>query len=89
MLDFIFGIVTNVINFIISALAGVINFVFSFLPNSPFLNLNKVDSDVLSYLPYVSYFFPVKLMFATLTAWLACMLIYFIYSVVMRWIKLM
>lgn len=89
MLETIFGVVSNVINFVISALASVINLVLSVLPDSPFLDLNFFDSDVFNYIPYLSYLFPLASMFATFSAWLVCMLVYYIYSIVMRWIKLM
>ncbi|HBE9908586.1 TPA: hypothetical protein KNJ60_003882 [Clostridioides difficile] len=88
MLNFLFGCITNIINFIISLLANIINIILSVLPNSPFLSFSSDAKTTSEFLPYLAWFLPVKSMFITLTAWLSCMLIYYVYSVVMRWIKL-
>ena len=40
------------------------------------------------YLANLSWLLPIKQMIGILIAWLGCMLIYYVYSVVMRWIKL-
>lgn len=88
MLDFLFGCITNIINFVISLLANIINIILSVLPNSPFLDFSSNAKTTSEFLPYLAWFLPVKLMLVTLTAWLSCMLIYYCYGVIMRWIKL-
>ncbi|WP_131009554.1 hypothetical protein [Clostridioides difficile] len=89
MLDNILNAVANIINFIINAFASVINFVLSVFPDSPFLNFDIKVFGVYKYLQYLAWLIPIKLILSTFVAWLSCMLIYYVYSVVSRWIKLM
>lgn len=88
MLEFIFNCIISVINFIISSVAAVINLIFSLLPDSPFLNLEKNFGVVSDYLSYLSWLLPVKSMSVTLLAFLVCVASYYIYSIVLRWLKL-
>lgn len=89
LIEWIFNALIFIINTIIWLFASVLNLVLSILPNSPFLDLSRTyDISVAKYMPYLSWFLPIKSMLGILIAWLGCMLIYYIYSVVMRWIKL-
>lgn len=89
ILEWIFNALVYIINVIIWLFAAVLKLVLSILPNSPFLSLSSTyDISVGKYMPYLSWFLPIKSMLGILIAWLGCMLIYYIYSVVMRWIKL-
>lgn len=64
---------------------NLISWVLRFLPDSPIQFLD--NSPAAAFLGYVSYFFPVDFMVSTAEAWLAAVLVYYIYSAVLRWIK--
>jgi len=57
------------------------------LPASPLqsINLMLLDSKLLS---YINWLIPVDLMLSFLSYWLLCVAGYYIYSVLMRWVKL-
>ena len=89
IVEWLFNALVFIINTIIWLFAAVLKLVISFLPNSPFLELSRVyDVSISKYMPYLSWLLPIKSMLFILISWLGCMLIYYIYSVVMRWIKL-
>ena len=89
IVEWLFNALVFIINTIIWLFASVLKLVISFLPNSPFLELSRVyDVSISKYMPYLSWLLPIKSMLFILISWLGCMLIYYIYSVVMRWIKL-
>lgn len=74
--------VSKILSFINSAL-GKIMF---FLPNSPFDSIiNSIDKiDVLKYL---SWIIPFEQIIAVSEAWLVSITIFYIYSVILRWVK--
>lgn len=88
MVESIFNLLVFILNTIIWLFAAVLNIVFSLLPNSPFLNISTYSLSMNKYLSNLSWLLPIKEMIGILIAWLGCMLIYYVYSVVMRWIKL-
>lgn len=59
----------------------------SLFPMSPFTEFINTLGE-LPFLGYVSWFVPVGKMLAVGAAWLAAVGIYYLYSVVARWIKL-
>ena len=61
--------------------------ILSLLPLSPFVEF--IDSlDEIPYLGYINYFLPVGTMLKIGAAWLSAIAIFYLYSVVARWIKL-
>lgn len=88
MVESIFNLLVFILNTIIWLFASVLNIVFSLLPNSPFLNISTYSLSMNKYLSNLSWLLPIKEMIGILVVWLGCMLIYYVYSVVMRWIKL-
>ena len=88
MVESIFNFLVFILNTIIWLFAAVLNIIFSLLPNSPFLSISTYSLSMNKYLANLSWLLPIKQMIAILIAWLGCMLIYYVYSVVMRWIKL-
>lgn len=57
------------------------------LPTSPFAEF--VDRfAALPSLGYLNWFFPVRECLVVLAAWLAAITLYYVYSVIMRWVKL-
>lgn len=88
MVEFVFNILVYIINTVIWLFASVLNIIFSFLPNSPFNSIVTYDLTISKYLSNLAWLLPIKQIVSILGVWLGCMLIYYIYSVVMRWIKL-
>lgn len=88
MVEFVFNILVYIINTIIWLFAAALNIIFSLLPNSPFTNIATYDLIISKYLSNLAWILPIKQIISILGLWLGCMLIYYIYSVVMRWIKL-
>lgn len=89
MVEWIFNVLVFVINTVIWLFASVLNLVFSFLPDSPFLSIvTTLDASIGDYLSYLNWFIPIPKMLGILAIWLSAMLIYYIYSVVMRWLKM-
>lgn len=88
MVEFVFNILVYIINTVIWLFASVLNIIFSLLPNSPFTNISTYDLTISKYLGNLAWILPIKQIISILGLWLGCMLIYYIYSVVMRWIKL-
>ena len=61
--------------------------VLAFLPSSPFQTVINSFSNV-PYLEFLNWFFPVTECIAVLEVWLAAIVIYYMYSAIMRWIKI-
>lgn len=60
------------------------------LPSSPFrgfLGNFKVQFD--PYLGYLNYFVPIKDFIAIIGAFLAVVAVYYLYSIIMRWVKML
>lgn len=61
--------------------------ILSVLPLSPFASV--IDSlEQLPYLGYINYFVPVGAILKIGTAWLTAIALFYLYSVLARWIKL-
>ena len=76
MLDTLTGWITSAITWVISC-----------LPNTPFGNLDM--SPIQSILPYINWVIPVDFIMTVTQAWLAAITVYYIYSAVMRWVKVL
>lgn len=77
--------IIDMINFIIKLLGTVLNGILSILPNSPFSLIN--NSSVSEYLGGLAWIVPFPQLITILETWLACILVYYTYSIIMRWIK--
>lgn len=87
IVQWFFNCIVYILNTVIWLFAKVLSLIFSILPNSPFLKLSN-NFGISEYMPYLSWLLPIKFMIGILAVWLSAMSIYYIYSVVMRWIKL-
>lgn len=58
----------------------------SILPDSPFQFVTG-SGKIATYLGYFNYFVPISSMLATLELWLACIALYYVVSVALRWAK--
>lgn len=66
-------------------LTDTISWLVDLLPDSPFKAIEMSVFD--SYLCYINYFVPIDFMISTFLLWLTAISTYYIYSVVLRWIK--
>lgn len=66
---------------------GLLALVMAFLPSSPFqMVINSISS--IPYLNYLNWFFPVTEAVAVVEVWVVAIGIYYLYSAIMRWIKI-
>lgn len=62
------------------------NGILSILPDSPFVMLDKIPG-IDKILAYVNYFIPFNFAVATLTLWLVAIGLYYLWQLLLRWIK--
>lgn len=70
-----------------AAFEGLIPRVMQVLPRSPFSSFHNLAGDV-PFLGMVNWFVPVSEMIAIVEAWTVAIALYYLYSVVARWVKL-
>ena len=78
-------IFNNIVGWVGDKINWLLSFLCLMLPDSPFKLLDYTPLSGI--LPYVNYFIPLDLILDTMSAWLACILIYYGYSIILRWIK--
>lgn len=78
MANFIIDIINGALNGLVTAL----NFVLQLLPDSPFQSITL--GPVAEYIGYVNWFFPIQEILLFLSVWLAAVLIYYAYTVILR-----
>lgn len=62
--------------------------VVELFPTSPFVILDEMaNSEFYEWLQMVNWFIPVNTFVAILEAWLPCVAAYYVYQVVLRWVK--
>lgn len=76
----------SLINFIIDGLASIANIALMILPPSPFEFVANADVD--KYLGYFNWVVPVDTLLTITVYWLGAIAIYYIVSVILRWVKL-
>lgn len=76
------NILINLANFFIDNIVNLITLVLSILPDSPFSNLSFAVFT--PYLGFINWLIPVGQMISFLAVWGSAVLIYYIYSVAMR-----
>ena len=69
-----------------SFFGDAINFVLSFLPDSPIGDL-QIPDYVQTILGYANYFLPINEIITTLELWCAAILVYYLYSAILRFVK--
>ena len=65
----------------------VANTLLSFLPESPFQTFLKTVGEIPA-LGYLNYFVPVAEMVVIAEAWLAAIAVFYLYQLVLRWVKM-
>lgn len=62
--------------------------VIELFPASPFTILDELSSsEVYEWLRMVNWFVPIGTFVGILEAWLTCVAVYYVYQIVLRWIK--
>jgi len=87
IVQWFFNCIVYILNTVIWLFSKVLSVIFSILPNSPFSSIPD-NSSISEFMPYLAWILPIKSIVGILVTWLSAMSIYYIYSVVMRWIKL-
>jgi hypothetical protein len=90
MLEILMNAVTWLFNFILLLVGNALNLVLCLLPKSPFASLiNWLKSlNIDEYLQYLAWLVPVDIILSITVLWVSAISIYFIYSIIMRWIKM-
>lgn len=75
------------LNWLIELFNAFADVVLSVLPSSPFLPvINYLEG--LRFLNYLNWLVPVGDMLTVMTYWLSCIAIFYCFSIVLRWVKL-
>lgn len=69
------------------AFNGLISGLMELLPTSPFADFIAQFSG-LPWLGVLNWFFPVRQCLIVMAAWLAAITLFYVYSIVMRWVKM-
>lgn len=71
-------------NALVSFAVGVVEL----FPTSPFVILNEMStSEFYEWLQMVNWFIPINTFIGILEVWLSCIAVYYVYQVVLRWVK--
>ena len=88
----IIGLLFSFINKIIEILGFVLSGIINLLPKSPFqsiLETINVNSVMSQYLSSLNWIIPVTEIMAILQAWTIAIAVFYIYAVILRWIKIL
>lgn len=62
--------------------------VVELFPESPFVILDELSNTVVyEWLQYLNWFIPINSFVGIFEAWLVCVGLYYVYQIVLRWIK--
>ena len=62
--------------------------VINLLPESPFVILDELSrSEFYEWLQFLNWFVPINTFVSILEGWLVCVAVYYVYRIVLRWIK--
>ena len=75
----------DIINALGAKLEDILRWVINLLPDSPFMALNS--SPIQPYLQALNWIVPIDFMISTMSAWLVAIVVYYVYSVILRWVK--
>ena len=76
--------VIAMINKVIAAAGAAITGIFIFLPNSPFLWVEEIDSEVLE---AINWILPVSAMISHIQLYVVAVAIYYALRIALRWLK--
>jgi hypothetical protein len=76
--------IISIINRVIEAVGSAISAIFIFLPDSPFLWVEEIDSEVLEAINWV---IPVSAMISHIQLYVTAVAIYYVLRIALRWLK--
>lgn len=85
-MDVITGAVTSAVNFLILGVGNLLSYVFYMLPPSPFKFLSGLLFNT-EFAKNLGWILPIRECLATIELWLSAVLVYYAYSLILRWIK--
>lgn len=70
-------------------LSGGVKAILSLLPDSPFKILDSLTAtgEIAEWLGYVNWFIPIYSFVGIFVGWLACVALYYVYQIVLRWLN--
>lgn len=83
-----FKILSGFLQKIINITGDILKLIISILPNSPFVYITSPDSAFSGLLAKINYFIPIYEFVVIIQAWLVAVAVYYLYSVMARWSKL-
>lgn len=76
--------IISIINRVIEAVGSAISAIFILLPNSPFLWVEEIDSEVLE---AINWIIPVSAMISHIQLYVVAVAIYYALRIALRWLK--
>jgi hypothetical protein len=76
--------IISIINRVIEAVGSAISAIFILLPDSPFLWVEEIDSEVLEAINWV---IPVSAMISHIQLYVTAVAIYYVLRIALRWLK--
>lgn len=64
---------------------SILSWVVSLLPDSPFVGFDSAP--IQGIMQYINWIVPVDRILQLTAAWLACVAVYYVYMVILRWAK--
>lgn len=62
--------------------------IINIFPTSPFVVLDELsNTEIYEWIQMLNWFVPISSFVAILEAWLSCVAVYYVYQIVLRWIK--
>ena len=78
---------TGIIDFVYKWAAEMASKIIELLPTSPFRSfINSWEPP--AYLGWLNWFFPVSQILSILALWLSAIALFYLYSIIMRWVKM-
>lgn len=75
-------------DWITSGLIDMAIAIINIFPTSPFVILDELSTtEIYDWIQMLNWFIPISSFVAILEAWLSCVAVYYVYQVVLRWIK--
>ena len=73
---------------ITDALVDLAISIINIFPTSPFVVLDELsNTEIYEWIQMLNWFVPISSFVAILEAWLSCVAVYYVYQIVLRWIK--
>lgn len=75
-------------DWITSGLIDLAISIINIFPTSPFVVLDELsNTEIYEWIQMLNWFVPISSFVAILEAWLSCVAVYYVYQIVLRWIK--